>query len=96
MSRGALSRWEVNCRKWAKQDANLKAGVACDECAGSGMTTYAARGLYQTTCRKCWGTGQREQMVAVDPAPFGKLNVPNPDFLHEELASYEASLKPKE
>lgn len=34
--------------------------------------------------------------LKVDPEPFGKLNVPNPDFLHEELASYEASLKPKE
>lgn len=38
-----------------------KAGIACDECAGSGWTTYAERGLYQTTCRKCWGTGRREE-----------------------------------
>jgi DnaJ-class molecular chaperone len=31
--------------------------TSCSECAGSGMTTYAKRGFYQTTCRKCWGKG---------------------------------------
>lgn len=33
--------------------------------------------------------------LPVNPEPFGRLNVSNPNFLTEELASYEASQKPK-
>ena len=45
----------------------------------------------ETTCDACGGTGRK--LVAVDPAPFGKLNVPNPDFLHEVFSDYEATRK---
>jgi DnaJ-class molecular chaperone len=40
-----------------RQDGESDAIVSCSECAGSGITTYAKRGFYQTTCRRCWGKG---------------------------------------
>ena len=63
--------------------AEMRAKVECPDCHNyPDARTPDKPATHQRNC-------PRATYYAVDPAPFGRLNVPNPDFLHQELTSYD-------